>query len=265
MRSPSRGSLPVVAALLERRPAILALRRALPASVAKLLTARSPTHLAALLSRNILEAIILGPESVRGVVLQSLRRDFPGVPLLLYAPLRSDDADLVLRAHRDRVAALALEGLDEPVLGRLVRRHGLTARRQEELIPLGPRLGLLEPLQQRAWVEVVTGAPGGLTTAVLARRLKVRRETLSRSFAAGGAPSLKRAIDAVRLVAAGQLLGNPGYRVADVAQLLGFSSVSLLQRTARRTFGVSARGLALLDGSHLAAALQGDGPPAGWA
>ena len=255
---------PVVAALLERRPAILALRRSIPASAARLLTARSPTHLAALLAHHVLEAIILGPESVRGAVLPALRRDYPGVPLLLYATLRSDDADLLLRAHRDRVAALALEGLDEPVLVRLIRRHGLTARRIAELLPLAQQLGLTDPLQRAAWEEVVTSAPSGLTTDALARKLKVRRETLSRGFAAGGAPSLKRAIDAVRLVAAGQLLGNPGYRVADVARLLGFSSASLLQRTARRTFGVSARGVAQLDGGRLAAAIQGGGPPAGW-
>jgi len=254
----------VIAALLERRPAILALRRAFPASTARLLTARSPAHLASLLARHMLEAIILGPESVRGPVLQSLRRDFPGVPLLLYAPLRSDDADLVLRAHRDRVAALALEGLDEPVLPRLVAQHSLTARRRGELLPLAARLGLTEPLQQAAWEEVVTAAPRGLTTAGLARKLKVRRETLSRGFGAGGAPTLKRAIDAVRLVAAGQLLGNPGYRVNDVARLLGFSSASLLQRTARRTFGMSARGVALLDGGRLATALQARGAAPGW-
>ncbi len=255
---------PVVAALLERRPAVLAARRAFPASAARLLTARSPTHLAAILSRNVLEAIILGAESVRSPVLASLRREFPGVPVVVYAPLRSDDADLLLHARRERVAALAVEGLDEPVLPRIVRRVGLTARRRDELIPLAGRLRLTDPLQLAAWDEVVAAAPLGLTTAALARRLKVRRETLSRGFAAGGAPSLKRAIDAVRLVAAGQLLGNPGYLVADVARLLGFSSASLLQRTARRTFGVSARGVAALDSSRLAAALVTGGAPAGW-
>ena len=254
----------MVAALLERRPAILALRRAIPAASARLLTARSPSHLATLLAHHVVEAIILGPEAVRGAVLQSLRRDFPGVPLLLYAPLRSDSAELVLQAHRERVAALALEGLDEPVLPRLIWQYGLTARRRGELLPLADRLGLTDRLQREAWEEVVNAAPRGLTTAGLARRLKVRRETLSRGFAAGGAPSLKRAIDAVRLVAAGQLLGNPGYRVADVARLLGFSSASLLQRTARRTFGVSALVVAQLDGGRLAAALQGRGSAVGW-
>lgn len=255
---------PAVAALLERRPAILALRRALPVAAARLLTARSPTHLATLLDRNVIEAIVLGAESVRGVVIQSLRRDFPAVPLLMYAPLRSDDADLVLRAHHERIAAIALEGLDEPIMATLLRRIGMTARREAELLPLAERLGLVDPLQRAAWRELVAAAPDGLTTAGLARRLKVRRETLSRAFAAGGAPSLKRAIDAVRLVAAGQLLGNPGYRVADAARLLGFSSTSLLQRTARRTFGVSARGVALLDGPHLAKALHWGDTPAGW-
>ena len=254
----------MIAALLERRPAILALRRAFPAATARLLTARSPVHLAALLSRHLLEAIILGPESVRGTVLQSLRRDFPSVPLLLYAPLRSDDADLVLRAHRDRVAALALEGLDEPVLPRLIGQHGLTARRRSELLPLAARLGLIDPLQKAAWEEVVNAAPRGLTTEGLARKLKLRRETLSRGFGAGGAPTLKRAIDAVRLVAAGQLLGNPGYRVDDAARLLGFSSASLLQRTARRTFGMSARAVAQLDGVRLAGALHAKGAAPGW-
>ncbi|MEP6591997.1 MAG: helix-turn-helix domain-containing protein [Gemmatimonadota bacterium] len=255
---------PVVAALLERRPAVLAVRRAFPASAARLLTARSPAHLANMLSRHVLEAVILGAESVRAPVLQSLRREFPGVPLVLFAPLRSDDADLLLLAHRDRVAAVALEGLDEPILPRLIRRVGLTARRRDELLPLAARLGLTDPIQRAAWEEVVTSAPNGLTTAALARRLTLRRETLSRAFAAGGAPSLKRAIDAVRLVAAGQLLGNPGYLVADAARLLGFSSASLLQRTARRTFGTSARGVAQLDGPRLATALLAGGSPAGW-
>jgi AraC-like DNA-binding protein len=59
-------------------------------------------------------------------------------------------------------------------------------------------------------------------------------------------------------VAAGQLLANPGYRVADAARLLGFSSVSLLQQTARRTLGVSARQAATLHGERLAERLKAD-------
>lgn len=247
-----------VATLLERRPAIVALRRTLFRSEWPLFVGRSPAHLATLLHRHCLEAIIIGHEAARGSVLDALRRDFPGMPLILYTPVRSDDADLLRRAHRERVAAVAVEGLDEPIFPRLLVRHSLTARRRADLLPLADRLDLTDDLQRRAWSLIITAAPRGLDTASLARQLRVRRETLSRVFAAGGAPSLKRAIDAVRLIAAAQLLGNPGYRLADAARLLGFSSVSLLQQTARRTFGVSAREVATLDAGRIAGALTAD-------
>jgi AraC-like DNA-binding protein len=246
-----------VAALLERRPAILALRKALPRADWPLFTARSPAHLATLLQHHCFDAIIIGHDAARGPVLDALRRDFPTIPLLLYVPARSDDADLLRRMHRERVAAIAIEGLDEPVLPRMLSRHSLTARRLADLLPLADRLDLTDALQRDAWELIITDAPYRVDTAWLAEQFDVRRETLSRRFGSGGAPSLKRAIDAARLVAVAQLLGNPGYRVEDAARLLGFSSVSLLQQVARRTFGVSARDVARLDGERIVARLGG--------
>lgn len=247
-----------VAALLERRPAILALRRALPRHEWPLFTARSPAHLDTLLQSHCFDAIILGPDAARGPVLDALRRDFPGLPLVVYLPLRSDDAELLRHLYRERVAAVAIEGLDEPALGQMLGRSGLTARRQSDLLPLAPYLDLIDPLQRQVWAAIIATAPAGLDTEGLAQRFGVRRETLSRRFGAGGAPTLKRAIDAVRLVAAAQLLGNPGYRVEDVARLLRFSSVALLQQTARRTLGVSARQIATLDARRIAERLRPD-------
>jgi AraC-like DNA-binding protein len=249
--------LAAVAALLERRPAILALRRALPRGEWPLFTARSPAHLATLLHRHCFDAIVIGQDAARGPILDALRRDFPIMPLLLYMPLRSDDAELLRRVHRERVAAIAVEGMDEPLLPRMLARHGLTARRLAELLPLAAHLDLTDDLQRTVWALIITHAATPLDTQAIAKRLKLRRETLSRRFASGGAPSLKRAIDAVRLVAVAQLLGNPGYGVADAARLLGFSSVSLLQQTARRTFGVSAREVATLDAERIGMALMG--------
>jgi AraC-like DNA-binding protein len=114
---------------------------------------------------------------------------------------------------------------------------------------------LTDPLQERAWEAIIRGAPDRLTTAQLARQMGLTREALSRRFAAGQAPSLKAAIDGVRLVAAGQLLGSPGWRVADVARLLGYSSESLLQRTARRLVGTGARTLGTLPPERILARL----------
>lgn len=253
-----------VAALLERRQAVVALRRSLSRGEWPLFVGRSPAHLATLLHRHCLEAIIIGHDVARSPVLDTLRRDYPGMPLILYLPVRSDDADLLRRAHRERVAAVAVEGLDEPMLPRLLARHSLTARREADLLPLAGQLDLTDDLQRRAWALIIALAPRGLDTATLAHKLDIRRETLSRRFAAGAAPSLKHAIDAVRLVAAAQLLGNPAYSVADAARLLGFSSVSLLQQTARRTFGASARDVATLDAGQMAARLVSSGSRARW-
>lgn len=250
--------MPAVAALLERRPALVALRRALPGRPAQVLTARSPNHLIGLLIRHPVDAVVIGAEAARGATFAQLREEFTSLPVLLYAPIRSEDAPLLRQVHRQGAAGLLVEGVDEPVLGRLLRRGGLLARREAALLPLAARLDLREPLQVAAWRLIIAEAPGRLTTATLAARLGVSRETLSRRFGAGHAPSLKAAIDAVRLVAAGQLLASTGYRVAQVAALLGYSSPSLLQRSARRLAGTSASALGALPPDRILARLVAD-------
>lgn len=255
--------MPAVAALLERRSALLALRRALPGRPTRVLTARSPAHLASLLGRHLVDAIVVGAEVARSGAFAALRDEFASLPVLLYAPIRSEDAALVRRVTSRGAAGVLVEGLDDPILARLLRRSGLTARREDALLPLTERLDLVEPLQRAAWALIVAEGSAPLATAGLARRLGVSRETLSRRFGAGRAPSLKAAIDGVRLVVAGQLLGSPGYRVTSVAGLLGYSSVSLLQRTSRRLVGVPAGVLGTLPPDRIVARL-GAGPGGRW-
>ncbi len=156
--------MPVCAVLLERRPAMLAVRRALARSDQKILAARSPAHLGAVLSRRLCDTIMVGSEAVRGPVLDAIRREFPAMPLMVYASFRSDDAEMLLHLHRARGAALAVESLDEPVLPRLLREHSLTARRLAELVPLAERLDLTDRFQQKAWRLIVAQAPAGLST-----------------------------------------------------------------------------------------------------
>jgi AraC-like DNA-binding protein len=256
--------MPAVAALLDRRPALLALRRALPRATTPVRTARTPAHLAALLHEEPVDAVILGAEAARSAVLDALRADYASLPVVVYATLRSDEAPLLQRVGRHRVAALLVEGLDEPVLARQLALVGLTARRLARLLPLGERAGLVDPLQQRAWRAVVERAPEGLDGAGLARHLKVGRPTLVRRFAAGSAPPLKRAMDLVRLVAAAQLLGSRALTVADVARLLGFSSPSLLHRTSRRLFGAPLSEVVGASDAALLAALRGPRTTIGW-
>ena len=83
-------------------------------------------------------------------------------------------------------------------------------------------------------------------TVNLAEKLGVTREHLSRTFAAEGAPNLKRIIDLVRLLAAAELAKNPGYDIRDVAQVLDFASSSHLSSTAQRVVGTRPASLARL-------------------
>ena len=93
------------------------------------------------------------------------------------------------------------------------------------------------------WDYVLTTADRPLRTEALAGRFDVSREHLSRQFAAGGAPNLKRVVDLGRIVSAAQLLANPGYAPGEVAGLLGFSSSSHLSRTAKRVADANAGSL----------------------
>ena len=79
----------------------------------------------------------------------------------------------------------------------------------------------------------------------------ITREHLSRSFSAGGAPSLKRAMDFVRLLAAGELAKNPGYDLAAVARLTGFGSAARLSVTVKRLVRAPASALTALRSTDL--------------
>jgi transcriptional regulator GlxA family with amidase domain len=135
---------------------------------------------------------------------------------------------------------VAVEGVDDAMVGEMVRRAALSTARQQ-LLATAPRyLRLSEPIQQKAWSLLVGSVALPMRTGEVARRMGTSREHLSRQFAAGGAPNLKRVIDMLRVVTATQLLANPGYRVADVARLLGFASTAHFGLTVSRIAGMTA-------------------------
>ena len=136
--------------------------------------------------------------------------------------------------------------MDDPIVGDLVARQSVSARRRAALAEAPRLLRLTEPLQRRTWDRLVAAAVRPPRAARIARELGLSREHLSRQFGAGGAPNLKRVADLLTVLAALQLLGNPAYGVSAVARLLGFATASHLQAVVRRITGLpveTARGL----------------------
>jgi transcriptional regulator GlxA family with amidase domain len=98
---------------------------------------------------------------------------------------------------------------------------------------------------------VVARAGRPVGTAEIARALRVTREHLSRSFSAGSAPTLKRVMDLVRLLAAGELAKNPGYDLGAVARLTGFGTSARLSMSVERLVRAKASALSALRSTDL--------------
>jgi AraC-like DNA-binding protein len=193
----------------------------------------------------LLDAVVLGVRALKDVDLAALRRDFPAIPVIIHGAFRPDDGAMLSRLLDQGLAtALSVEGVDDPVVGDLVRRHTLSQVRRLSLTDAPRLLRLTEPLQVKAWQRLVAVAGRGVTTEALADSLGISREHLSRQFAAGGAPNLKRVIDLLRLVCAAQLLANPGYDLRAVTRLLDYGTVSHLNAVSRRITGRLATALA---------------------
>jgi AraC-like DNA-binding protein len=169
----------------------------------------------------------------------SLAARFPRVPFFLAGAFRPDDAPLLLAYRQGGVRAILVDGVDDQAAAELVWARGASRRRSNALEDAPRLLRLTEPLQRRAWDEVLARVGRSTTTAQVAAALKVTREHLSREFAAGGAPNIKRVIDLARVLCAADLLSNPGYSVASAATVLRFSSPSHLAGCTRRIVGAS--------------------------
>lgn len=175
-----------------------------------------------------------------------LAREYPSAPFFGMLPLRASDAPALARCAELEFAGVAIDGIDDGVLRDLVAPRAFSARFARALrVPPEP-LGLTNELQQRTWQCLVAQAGRPVRTEALAEAVGVTREHLSRSFAEGGAPNLKRVIDFVRVLAAAELSKNPGYDVRDVAAVLGFASSSHLSSTAQRVVGTRPTSLARL-------------------
>jgi AraC-like DNA-binding protein len=235
-----------IATLLDSRSALLALRRTVPRTGPGVVSCRTAGGLRRLLERRLVDAVVLNPTPAILPELAELRRHLPGLPIVAYGAFRPDDGELLLACRRHAVAMVAVEGVDDPIVGDMVMRASISAERRRALAEAPRMLRLTEPLQQAAWSVLVGEVERAIRTMTLARRLQVSREHLSRQFGAGGAPNLKRVIDLTRIACAAQLLANPGYSIPMVVRVLHFASSSHLSNTSHRIANVPTRGLGAL-------------------
>ena len=246
--APAAAHAPVIIAVTARDRARDALKRAFPKRRTALAFCRTSVELGEALRRELVDAVVVDVGQPADDTWKSvaLARDFPSIPFFSLGSARVGDGATLARCAGAEFADLLTEGIDDASLRDLVLPHCFTHRFSQSLRDAPAALGLDAPLQRGAWEALVQFGGRTVRTESLAALLGVTREHLSRSFAASGAPNLKRIIDLVRLIAAAELSKNPGYDVSDVAQILDFASASHLGSTALRIVGARTASLARL-------------------
>jgi len=239
--------IPSLVVLLKRERARALVRAAFPRRRAHLITAKTAADIGTLLIEQLIDGVLIdsgaGEDSAKALAMAA---DFPTVPFFLVTPLLPQDSPTIARAVDGGIAELLVEGLDDASTRELVLKRSFSARFETALFVPPPTLQLETPLQIAVWQSVIRRAGRPVRTDQLAKELGVSREHLSGSFAVGHAPTLKRVIDLVRIIAAAELSKNPGYDVRDVAVVLGFASSSHLSGTSQRLVGARASSLTRL-------------------
>ena len=180
-----------------------------------------------------------------------LAREYPSVPFLALTPFRPVDAPAIARCAELDFAEVVADGTDDALLAGMLQSQSFSARFAAALHSPPHSLALSTPLQLAAWRSAVAHAGRPVGTADIARALGVTREHLSRTFSSGGSPTLKRVLDLVRLLAAGELAKNPGYDLAAVARLVGFASRANLSASVTRLVRANASALSALRATDL--------------
>ena len=239
--------VPALVVLLKRERARALVRSAFPRRRAHLIAVKNAAEIGELIVQQLIDGVIVdsgvGDDANKALAMAA---DFPTVPFFLVTPLLPQDSPTVARGVDGGIADLLVEGLDDSAARDLVLRRSFSWRFERALFEPPPVLALDTPLQIAVWQSVVRRGGRPVRTDQLAKELGVSREHLSRSFAVGQAPTLKRVIDLVRIIAAAELSKNPGFDVRDVAVVLGFASSSHLSGTSQRLVGARASSLTRL-------------------
>ena len=241
-------ALPCVVAFAARERTRAMIRTAFPRRRCRVILTRTADDFGAAFRKELVDAALVDVAAPDDETWASaaLAREFPSAPFFAVVSMRGVDGPAVARCAELDFADVLVDGIDDDCARDVVAGRGFSARFARALSVPPPSLALTTPVQQRAWGYVVAHAGRRVRTESLADHLGVTREHLSRTFAAEGAPNLKRIIDLVRLLAAAELAKNPGYDIRDVASVLDFASSSHLSSTAQRIVGTRPASLARL-------------------
>lgn len=234
-----RADRPIVPVLHDSAAARAALRRGFPRRSVRMVPCRTMERIERALRSALADAVVVDVGGGRAGAAFALAARYPAIPFFAFSVFRPDDGRLLAACRSAGLRGVLIEGVDDAVSGELVAARSASRARRAALSDAPRLLRLLEPLQRRAWEEVLRRAGTRTTTADIARAVGHTREHLSREFAAGGAPNLKRVLDLARTVCAADLLRSPGYDVQTVAGVLGYSSASHLASASRRVAGVT--------------------------
>jgi AraC-like DNA-binding protein len=243
-----RAATPAIVVFAQRVRSRTLIKSIFPRRRTRVVLTRTPEDFEAVFKVNLIDAAVVDVSGAQEDTwrVASLAREYPSVPFFGLAALRAAEGPALAQCASYEFADVLVEGVDDAAARELVSHASFSARFARALDQPPERLALDAPLQQSAWRFIVSHAGRPVRTSALAQTLHVTREHLSRSFAFGGAPNLKRIIDLVRIVSAAELAKNPGYDLRDVANVLGFASSSHLSSTAMRVVGTKPTSLARL-------------------
>lgn len=232
--TPSTAPVILVYAVRERAKAFA--RSAFPKRKAKTVLVKNREEFNDAIRRELIDAVVVdlggGGEEAWDILGSS--QDFPSTPFFALVQSRATDGPAIARATQMGVADILTEGIDEDAARDLVGPFTYSTRFTRALQEVPQALGLNSEIQKKTWTALINHAGRPVTTKDLATEIGITREHLSRNFALGNGPNLKRVIDLVRLISAAELSKNPGYDVRDVAAVLGFASSSHLAVTTQR-------------------------------
>lgn len=245
----SGAAAPLVVAYAPRERTRTWIKRLVGKPPGHLMLARTTREFSEAFRRQLVDAALVDLGATNGIEdATGLALEYPSVAFVGITSFRPSDGPAVARCAELDFADVLVEGVDHGIARGLVNTRGYSGRFASALQDPPESLSLSSPLHLVTWRLLIAQAGRPIRTSTLASSLGLTREHLSRSFATGGAPTLKRLIDLVRLLSAAELAKNPGYDVADVARVLDFSSSAHLSLTAQRLIGRRATSLAAMRG-----------------